>query len=145
MSNHDQASQSVPALPKFYRKCEKGVKMAATFCLFDKRKSFFNTYKYSICLVVISTSTDLAIDKATCLLTPDYSTWQGLLFKQKDIAIYHCTVFYLILRCFQIIQAIPQWYLFCVYIILLHLIYSLLNITPTKLKLSVLVLTLYIL
>lgn len=112
---HDQASQSVPALPKFYRKCEKGVIMAATYRLFfTNEKAFFYTYKYFICLVVFSTSTDFATDKATCPLTPGYSTWQCLLFKQKDIATYHCTVFYLMLYCTQIIQAILQWYSFSV-------------------------------
>lgn len=88
------------------------------------KKLSFNTYKYSVCLVVIFTSTDLATDKATRHPTPGYSSWRCHSFKQKDIATYHCTVLYLMLHCNQIIQIIPQWYSFSAYMYFFCILYS---------------------
>lgn len=68
--DHDQASQSVLASPEFYTKCEKELRNNGSYRvpLGQTKKLSFNTYKYSVCLVVILTSTDLATDKATCHL-----------------------------------------------------------------------------
>lgn len=98
----------------------------------QKMKLSFNAYKYSIFLVVISTSTYLATDTATFPLTPGYSHWQCLLVKQKGIATYHCT--YLMLQHYQSMQTIyiTVIFFFCGHIILLHQIYSLLNISSNK-------------
>lgn len=107
--DHDQTPPSVPASPEVCRKCEKGVIMAPTECLLDKRKSFHSIHTNILSAVWLfqCQQTLQPTDKATCHLTPGCCTWQCHLVKQKDNATYRCTVFHLLLHGNQIWQIIP--------------------------------------
>lgn len=143
---HDQASQSVPALPKFYRKCEKGVIMAATYRLFFTNEKAFFLYIQIFHLPCGFFNVNRLCNRQGNLSA---NAWLFYLTMSLVQTKRHCN-----LSLHSILPNVILYsnytgyttviFFFCVHIILLHLIYSLLNIRPTKLMLSVLVLTLYI-